>query len=85
MQKMVRVQEDVDDCMRRNDEVCEHESVARLLDLRMAYPRVSKPALWGLLEKYRKNGKCLKSLPDLHKCTQYKVKGKGCMSEIIII
>ena len=42
VQIMVRVQEDVEDCMRRVDEVREHEwPAARLLDLRKAYPRVS--------------------------------------------
>ena len=82
VQMMVRMQEDVEDCMRRVDEVSEHEwPVARLLDLRKAYPRVSKPALWGLLGKYGMKGKCLDSLLDLHECTEYKVRGKEGMSE----
>ena len=82
VQMMVRVQEDVVDCMRRVDDmsVCEWP-VARLLDLRKAYPRVSKPALWSLLEKYGMKGKCLETLIDLHECTMYKVRGKEGMSE----
>ena len=82
VQMMVRVNEDVEDCMRRVNDVGEHEwPVARLLDLRKAYPRVSKPALWGLLGKYGMNGRCLESLIDLHECTVYKVRGKEGMSE----
>ena len=82
VQMMVRVQEDVDDCMRRVKDASEYEwPVARLLDLRKAYPRVSKPALWGLLERYGMKGRCLESLIDLHECTVYKVRGKEGMSE----
>ena len=55
--------------------------VARLLDLRKAYPRVSKPALWMLLVRYGLKGKCLESLIDLHECTEYKVRGKEEMSD----
>ena len=82
VQMMVRVQEDVEDCMRRVDDmsVCEWP-VARLLDLRKAHPRVSKPALWSLLEKYGMKGKCLETLIDLHECTMYKVRGKEGMSD----
>ena len=83
VQMMVRMQEDVDDCMRRVNDVNEHEwPVARLLDLRKAYPRVSKPALWSLLERYGMKGKCLESLIDLHECTEYKVRGKEGMSDV---
>ena len=82
VQMMVRVNEDVEDCMRRVDDVSAYEwPVARLLDLRKAYPRVNKPALWSLLERYGMNGKCLESLIDLHECTVYKVRGKEGMSE----
>ena len=83
VQMMVRMQEDVDDCMRRVNDVSAHEwPVARLLDLRKAYPRVSKPALWGLLERYGMKGRCLDSLIDLHECTVYKVRGKEGMSDV---
>ena len=82
VQMMVRMNEDVEDCMRRVSDVNENEwPVARLLDLRKAYPRVNKPALWSLLERYGMNGKCLESLIDLHECTVYKVRGKEGMSE----
>ena len=76
VQMMMRMQEDVEDCMRRVNDVNTHNwPVARLLDLRKAYPRVSKPALWGLLERYGMKGRCLDSLIDLHECTVYKVRG----------
>ena len=42
---------------------------ARLLDLRKAYPRVNRPALWGLLKKYGMGEKCLKALQGLHEET----------------
>ena len=46
VQMKVRVQEDMDECMRKADDVSEPERpVARLLDLRKAYPRVSPPTL----------------------------------------
>ena len=82
VQMMVRMEEDVEDCMRRVNDVNAYEwPVARLLDLRKAYPRVSKPALWGLLERYGMKGKCLESLIDLHEFTVYKVRGKEGMSD----
>ncbi|KAI8519281.1 hypothetical protein Bbelb_025380 [Branchiostoma belcheri] len=76
VQMMVRMQEDVADCKRRvngEEEVDEIElPVARLLDLRKAYPRVNKPALWALLERYGMSDKCLESVIDLHEFTEYK-------------
>ena len=54
--------------------------LARLLDLRKAYPRVIKPALWMLLERYGLKGKCLETVIDLHETTEYKVRGKEGMS-----
>ena len=90
VQMMVRLEEDVVDCRRRvnamnargmNVGVTDDEwPVARLLDLRKAYPRVNRPALWGVLERYGMNGKCLETLIDLHECTEYKVRGKEGMS-----
>ena len=45
--------EDVEDCMKRVEDVSGYEwPLATLLDLRKAYPRVSKLVLLGLLEKY---------------------------------
>ena len=40
-----------------------------VLDLRKAYPRVSKPALWSLLERYGMKWECLETLVDLHETT----------------
>ena len=50
---------------------------ARLLDLRKAYPRVNKPALWRLLKRYGLGGNFLRVLQDLHESTTYKVRGKA--------
>ena len=63
-QVIVRMKEDADDYAKRvgrtggeaRDE--NDRMVARLLDLEKAYPRVSKPALWMLLERYGLTG-CL--------------------------
>ena len=88
VQMMVRMQEDVDDCKRRVQEYGREERMeesewpcARLLDLRKAYPRVSKPALWMLLERYGLKGRCLETVMDLHESTEYKVRGREGMSE----
>ena len=85
VQVMGRMQEDVVDFKRRmegRERAQEYECpVARLLDLRKAYPRVNKPALWGLLERYGMKGRCLESLYDLHECTEYKVRGKEGVSD----
>lgn len=47
-------------------EVWEHQLEACLLDLRKAYPRVNRPALWEILTKFGVNGRMLKRLRDLH-------------------
>ena len=49
---------------------------ARLLDLKKAYPRVNKAALWRLLERYGLNGNFLRLLIDLHETTEYVVRGR---------
>ena len=59
----------------------EDDPVARWLDLRKAYPRVNKPALWGILERYGLSGNFLNSLKDLHEATVYCVKGREKESE----
>ena len=82
-QILIRMQEDVDDYRRRlGDRYEEVRSSdrwpqARLLDLRKAYPRVSKPALWGLLERYGLSGKALEAIVGLHETTEYQVRGRG--------
>ena len=88
VQIMMRMQEDVTDCKRRVNEGEEGEDVsedewpyARLLDLRKAYPRVSKPALWMLLERYGLKGRCMETVYDLHESTEYKVRGRDGESE----
>lgn len=86
-QMMVRIHEDVEDGRRRENEGRMTEMneddwpTARLLDLRKAYPRVSKPALWMLLERYGMSGKCLETIMDLHETTEYKVRGREGTSE----
>ena len=82
-QILIRMQEDVVDYRRRlGDRYEEVRSSdrwpeARLLDLRKAYPRVSKPALWGLLERYGLSGKALEAIVGLHETTEYQVRGRG--------
>ena len=85
-QVIVRMKEDADDYAKRvgrtgGEAREENDSmVARLLDLEKAYPRVSKPALWMLLEWYGLKGRMLETLIDLHETTEYKVRGKEGMS-----
>ncbi len=85
-QVMVRIQEDTADLRRRKEargEVIEDGEVpvARLLDLRKAYPRVNKPALWGILERYGMRGRALRVLKDLHEATEYRIKSREGESE----
>ena len=67
---MVRIQEDTTDLKKRMEaqgEVLDRddEYVARLMDLRKAYPRVNKPALWAMLERYGMGERCLRILKDV--------------------
>ena len=85
-QIMVRIQEDVVDLRRRLEakgETIEDDQkpTARLLDLRKAYPRVNKYAMWQILEKYGMGQKCLRVVKDLHETTTYKVKSREGQSE----
>ena len=50
--QMMRLQEDVEDLRRTEGSVLDEVVAARLLDLRKAYPRVNRPALWRLLKCY---------------------------------
>ena len=45
---------------------------ARLLDLRKAYPRGSKPALWILLERCGLKGMFRKTVYDLQESTEIR-------------
>ena len=57
------------------------QPVARLLDLRKAYPRVNKPALWRLLDRYGMRERALRTLKALHECTSYTVRSREGESE----
>ena len=80
-QIFVRIQEDVVDMRKRRQRNGEEISLdsdpaARLMDLRKAYPRVNKPALWGILKAYGMKGDILNVIIDLHETTAYSVRGK---------
>ena len=78
---MVRIQEDVKDYQkfRIHTETAEQREeqkpLAKLLDLRKAYPRVSRPTLWGLLRRYGLKGAMMDTLMDLHETASNRVKG----------
>ena len=85
-QIMVRMEEDAEDLRKRRrrreeEEEREDDPVERLLDLRKAYPRVNKPALWGILKRYGLSGNFLNSLKDILEATVYCVKGREKDSE----
>ena len=85
-QIMIRLQEDTVDLRKRltasNTPIDEEQMpAARLLDLRKAYPRVNKPALWAILSKYGLVGRALRVLQDIHESTKYVVRGRTGNSE----
>ena len=85
-QMVYRIQEDTVDMYRRADAAGtvipeSKKPTARLLDLRKAYPRVNKPALWTILQKYGMGEKCLRVVKDLHETTTYKIKSREGESE----
>ncbi len=76
---MIRIQEETVDLRRRMEtsEVHideEQMPAARPLDLRKAYQRVNKPALWAILTKYGLGTRALRILQDLHESTMYVVR-----------
>ena len=84
-QKMLRIEEDTVDLRKRmikaGVNIIEEEMpAARLLDLRKAYPRVNRPALWKILRKYGMGDRCLRVLQDLHETTNYSIKTKEGVS-----
>ena len=86
VQVIGRMQEDVTDCRRRceaaGEEWSEEEQPeARLLDLRKAYPRVNRPAMWQLMERYGLEGRFMETVKGLHESTKYRVKGREGLSE----
>ena len=85
-QVMIRIHEDATDLKQRQEvqgqvQDVDMEPVARLLDLRKAYPRVNKPALWGILTKYGMGENALRVLKGLHECTEYKVRSREGLSD----
>ena len=86
VQIMGRLHEDATDYRRRVQAAGEvwsegDQPEARLLDLRKAYPRVNRPAMWLLLERYGLRGRFLETLRGLHESTKYRVKGREGVSE----
>ena len=78
----MRIQEDTCDLKRRlgkdsREIPAGEEPVARLLDLRKAYPRVNRPALWGILKKYGIGERALRILQNLHESTMYSITQKA--------
>ena len=53
---------------------------AWLLDLRKVYPRVNKPALRMLLNRYGLGENMTRRIKGLHETTSYKVRGKEGVS-----
>ena len=79
-QLIYRIQEDAYDLRKRKEAegiaiVEDEKPAARLLDLRKAYPRVNKFAMWEILKKCGMGEKSLRVIRDLHETTSYKVKG----------
>ena len=67
---MGRIQEDVGDYRKRweaaGEEWLEDEQPeARLLDLRKPYPRVNRPAMWQLSDRYGLEGRFLETFKGL--------------------
>ena len=71
-QIVLRIQEDVK-VVRYMEEISndwkERKEMAILLDLKKAYPRVIRPILWAIMEKYRLPSKVIEKLKDLHEFT----------------
>ena len=76
-QVIIRINKDAKDLERRwlpgEDVEDKDVLVARLLDLKNAYPWVNKPAPWRILERLGLDGDFLWSLKNLHETTEYKV------------
>ena len=65
-QILIRMEEDVEDLRRqRRERDCSKDPAAIQLDFRKAYPRVSKPALWDVLERCGLKGNFLNTPKDL--------------------
>ena len=55
---------------------CSEQPQAFLLDLKKAYPRVSKRILWKVLDKFKMPRSVISKLQDLYEFTEYKVRGR---------
>ena len=55
---------------------CSEQPQAFLLDLKKGYPRVSKPILWTILDKFKMPRSVISKLQDLYEFTEYKVRGQ---------
>ena len=77
-QIFIRIQEDsmisqnaLDDQSQSRDN--SEQPQAYPLDLKKAYPRVSKPILWKILDKLKMPRSVISKLQDLYEFTEYKV------------
>ena len=73
---IIRIEEDMRDLRRRRQTRGEEQQSpsdpeVRLLDHRKAYPRVNKPSMWKILQKYGLKGRFLETIIDLHESTEY--------------
>ena len=75
VQVMVRLEEDVEDLRRRVLGDSKDLDQGEWLDLRKAYPKVNKPALWMLLDRYGLGENMMRVIKGLHETTSYKVRG----------
>ena len=84
-QILVCIQEDAASLNARREQLSlpdkDTDPEARLLELQKAHPRVSKPVLRNILERYAMQGPFFSCLKDLHESTSYAVKGKEGDSE----
>ena len=71
--KVVRNMEEINN---ENNEREERKEMAILVDLKKAYPRVSRPILSVILEKYRLPSKVIDKLNGLHEFTLHRVRGE---------
>ena len=75
-QIIFRIEEDTSDLIKRRGTTEDTDPTGRLLDLKKAYFRVSKPALWEILKRYGLIGNFLETFVDLHDSTTYCIQGK---------
>ena len=87
-QIIIRIEEDIEDLIRRQRQDNKESTSTtppgpqgRLLDLRKAYPRVNRPAMWLILELYGLRGPCMETIIGLHEATAYCVRGQDGESE----